>query len=274
MSRKMVGILTVVLVLFAAALPCLVVGSSLRALADTEAAVERLTEQTALLDDEAVRRQRNLARWYNWNLTAKQADEGFEEAYSGILDLREGMMGYLEIPETGQRLPIYHGVEEASQTRGVGHLPGSAFPVGGNGNHTVLMGTDDFGKLREGELFYIHVLDMTLVYAVTGIREVSPGQTAGLSPSAGEDLCTLVTTRGYGPYTRKLMIRGSRLEPEAEQEAIALLEQKPDADGATVFLTVGAALAVLLLPVTANWLRRGAVWTAEKIYCRTSTKKV
>lgn len=274
MSRKMVGILTVVLVLCAIGLPCLAVGGSLRELAGTAASVERLTEQTAGMEDAAVRRQRNLARWYNWNLTAKQPDEGFEEAYGGILDLGEGMMGYLELPEMGQCLPIYHGVEEASQTRGVGHLPGSALPIGGNGNHTVMMGTADFGKLREGELFYLHILDETLVYAVTGIREVSPGQTAGLSPSAGEDLCTLVTTRGYGSYTRKIMIRGSRLGPEAELEAIALLEQKPAADKALVFLAVSAALAVLLLPVASNWLSRGAVWAAERIYCRTSTKKV
>ena len=61
--------------------------------------------------------------------------------YNKLLDpTQTGIMGYLEIENIGVNLPIYHGVEETTLAVGIGHLPGSSLPTGGESTHTVLSG--------------------------------------------------------------------------------------------------------------------------------------
>ena len=53
------------------------------------------------------------------------------EEYAQLLDLTgTGTMGYVHIPKLGVSLPIYHGTEEETLDRGVGHLIGSSLPIG------------------------------------------------------------------------------------------------------------------------------------------------
>ena len=60
-----------------------------------------------------------------------------QKEYDEILAVNEsGIMGQLEIPELDIRLPIYHGTDGSTLEKGVGHLLGSSFPVGGKGTHT------------------------------------------------------------------------------------------------------------------------------------------
>lgn len=96
--------------------------------------------------------------------------------YKDVLNVeeKEGVMGYIEIPAIDVMLPIYHGVSERVLRRGVGHMETTALPIGGKGTHSVLASTEDcllqnclrFGRMKEGDLFYIHVLDHLLTYEV------------------------------------------------------------------------------------------------------------
>lgn len=43
----------------------------------------------------------------------------------------DGMMGSVTIDKIGVNLPIYHGVNEGIIQSGVGHLPGTSVPIGG-----------------------------------------------------------------------------------------------------------------------------------------------
>src|SRR5262249_55324505 len=53
-------------------------------------------------------------------------------AYDNVLDVGpDAMMGTLTVPDVGINLPIYHGTDPATLLRGVGHLFGTAVPVGG-----------------------------------------------------------------------------------------------------------------------------------------------
>lgn len=62
--------------------------------------------------------------------------EGLAE-YARMLEVQE-KLGYLEIPKIDARLPIYAGTTEAVLQKGVGHLEGTALPIGGTDTHSVL----------------------------------------------------------------------------------------------------------------------------------------
>lgn len=106
----------------------------------------------------------------------------------------DGVMGVLVIPKIDLRLPIRHGVGDDALAKGVGHMPDSALPIGGEGNHSVLAGhrglpsAELFTRLDElarGDVFTVTVLGDTHSYRVTDIRVVAPDESgvAGESDS-------------------------------------------------------------------------------------------
>lgn len=134
------------------------------------------------------------------------------------------IMGYLEIPSIQVNLPIGHGTEEQVLRRGVGHMKGTALPVGGLSTHCVLTGhtginqarlLTDLVDVKVGDLFYLHVLGRVLTYRVSRIRTVDPSDVSRLSVQEGSDLCTLVTCTPYGVNTMRLLVTGEREETEA-----------------------------------------------------------
>ena len=153
------------------------------------------------------------------------------ESYDTLLNVREdGLMGYVEIPAIGVNLPIYHGTEESTLDRGVGHLLGSSLPVGGAATHCVLTGHSglagqkmfsDLNLLKESDIFFLRVLGQTLAYKVVEIYTVLPEDTGKLTIDAGRDLCTLVTCTPYGVNSHRLLLRGERTEYE---EAVSVIE--------------------------------------------------
>lgn len=199
------------------------------------------------IDDSALREAKERAVSYNHSLipgaSTEEAysQEGLQAAsadYDSQLDLvGNGIMGYVEIPKISVNLPIYHGTENDSLERGIGHLLGSSLPVGGESTHTILSGHSgmasqkmftDLEQLTAGDVFYLHVLDETLAYQVVEINTVLPYDTSLLGIAPGEDLCTLVTCTPYGVNTHRLLVRGSRI-PYKEAAALAEenIEQSP-----------------------------------------------
>lgn len=111
-----------------------------------------------------------------------------------------GVMAYINIPRLKSTLPIYHYTTPESLQKDVGHLRGSALPVGGKNTHAVLSAHrglptsrlfTDLDKVRKGDHFYITVLNRTLAYEVDRISVVKPDQTKELSVQPGKDLVTL-----------------------------------------------------------------------------------
>ena len=178
---------------------------------------------------------------YNKTITPGAAEEAYSQAsirlaaedYVNQLNVSgSGIMGYVEIPKIGVDLPIYHGTGGDSLDRGTGHLLGSSLPVGGESTHTIITGHSgmasqkmftDLEQLREGDIFYLHVLDETLAYEVREIHTVLPHDTTYLGIEPGEDLCTLVTCTPTGVNTHRLLVQGSRIPyvPAEETEASA-----------------------------------------------------
>lgn len=178
---------------------------------------QRLLEEAAAYNSELGR------EGIRWKLSEEE-----REAYNACLR-SEGtdVMAYIEIPAIDCSLPIYHGTEEAVLQVGVGHLEGSSLPVGGESSHCVLTGHcglpgarlfTDLDQLKEGDVFQICTLGMTLTYQVDQICVVEPTDVSELRLIEGKDYCTLVTCTPYGINTHRLLVRGERVEEQGGAE--------------------------------------------------------
>ncbi len=131
----------------------------------------------------------------------------------------EGVMGYVEIPSIDVMLPIYHGVGSDILAKGVGHLPETSLPVGGESTHAVLAGHSgmsnarlftDLPELEVGDVFFIHIYNKTMEYTVDQIKTVLPTNTADLTIVPGQDYVTLVTCVPVTVNSHRLLVRGTR----------------------------------------------------------------
>lgn len=144
--------------------------------------------------------------------------------YDEILDLDDGVMGYVEIPSINVRLPIYHGESEDVLTKGAAHLEHTSFPIGGESTHVCISAHcgyptqkffDDIDELENGDEIYIYVLDRTLKYTVIGTDVVEPDDSSKLEVVQGKDLLTLVTCTPYGVNSHRLLVHAERAPFEA-----------------------------------------------------------
>lgn len=139
----------------------------------------------------------------------------------------EAPMAAISIPSIDTKLPVYHGTDDETLHRGVGHLYGSPLPVGGEGNHSVLTGHtglttatmfDRLDEVEVGDAIYLDVMGEPFKYEVDEIKVVLPNEVDDLQPVAGRDLVTLITCTPYGVNSHRLLVRGERV-PMDEAEA-------------------------------------------------------
>lgn len=198
-----------------------------------QTAYHEVLEQTDTAELERIREQ---AVAYNAAITPGAAEKAYtqesiiaaSEDYVNQLNIGgSGIMGYVVIPKIDVDLPIYHGTGSDALDRGTGHLLGSSLPVGGESTHAIITGHSgmasqkmftDLEQLREGDVFYLRVLDEVLAYQVDAIHTVLPHDTTFLGVVPGEDLCTLVTCTPTGINTHRLLVRGTRVPYKPVQE--------------------------------------------------------
>ena len=209
------------------------------------------------------------AEAYNASLAAGEGSliQSNEELarYDKLLDVSEsGIMGYIEIPKIKVSLAIYHGVEESALQVGVGHIPGSSLPVGGESTHCVLSGHrglpsarlfTDLDEIIVGDVFLLHVLDETLTYEVDQILTVEPQEVEALSIAPGKDYCTLVTCTPYGINTHRMLVRGHRVE-NREKETVRVSADAVQVRPVEVAPAVAAPILLILLIVLQVKTRR------------------
>ena len=154
-------------------------------------------------------------------------------AYWKVLNAAgDGVMGYLSIPKINIRLGVYHGTGEDVLQTGVGHLDGTKLPIGGESTHSVLAAHrglpsarlfTDVDQLERGDRFYLHILDEIFAYEVDQILPmVDKDDTETLEEALqiveGEDYVTLFTCTPYGVNSHRLLVRGTRVHYEGEEE--------------------------------------------------------
>lgn len=197
------------------------------------------TEDIKEIDTKQIAKELELANAYNRKLNQTivltdpfdpSAIDMADDVYYDILNYTDdGVMAYINIPKIDVNLPIYHGTDSEHMLKGVGHLVGTSFPVGGVDTHAVLSAHSglstaelftNLADLKKGDLFYIHVLDDVLAYEVDKINVVKPDETNDLKIVPGQDYVTLVTCTPYGINSHRLLVRGHRVEynPDLEKQ--------------------------------------------------------
>lgn len=153
--------------------------------------------------------------------------------YWQILNVgNDGVMGYVSIPKINVKLSIYHGTADDVLQTGIGHLNGTKLPIGGESTHSVLAAHrglpsarlfTDIDQLERGDMFYVHVLDETFAYQVDQILDMvdkddSETLQKALQIEEGQDYVTLFTCTPYGVNSHRLLVRGTRVPYNGEEE--------------------------------------------------------
>ena len=196
-----------------------------------------------------------------WLDAQRPGTEAYQE-YLSQLNIND-VMATVKIPAINVNLPIYHGTESATLDKGIGHLFGTALPVGGESTHTVLTGHTGLGNatmfdqltsVKMGDYFYIETAGRHLKYQVTDIRVVLPHETESLNKVEGKDLATLITCTPYGVNTHRLLVTGERV-PMDEEAVAAEAAQVKGSVMKPWMIVVLASVAVILTVAGILWLR-------------------
>ena len=207
-----------------------------RLISNYETTVENLTEedfsdewQKAIAFDQALVRNDLYGDVFG-------EDDGELESteYWNVLNVaNDGVMGYLSIPKINVKHAIYHGTGDKVLQTGIGHLNGTKLPIGGESTHSVLAAHrglpsarlfTDLDQIKKGDMFYVHVLDEILAYQVDQILDMVDKDDhetleAALQIEEGKDRVTLFTCTPYGVNSHRLLVRGTRVPYNGEEEA-------------------------------------------------------
>ncbi len=203
------------------------------------------------------------------------SDDFYSSDYYSVLNVNgDGIMGYLSIPKINLKLPVMHGTYDTFIQTALGHMNGTALPIGGEGTHSVIVGHrglpssklfTDLDQMEPGDKFYIHVLDETLAYQVD---EISPMIEAddidtlsqAMAVEEGKDYVTLFTCTPYGVNTHRLLVRGTRVEYLGEDEVPTGTEAVVESVKSYYMLyTIAGIIAVIIiiLIIRAIFKRKG-----------------
>lgn len=233
-------------------------------------------EAVSVLEPEDYSREWEAARRFDSALAANdiygdvfgEEDGEMEDTeYWKVLNISgDGVMGYLSIPKISLKLSIYHGTAEDVLQTGVGHLNGTKLPIGGEGTHSVLAAHrglpsarlfTDIDQLYKGDMIYIHVLDEIFAYEVDQIlpmvdKDDMAALEAALRIVEGEDHVTLFTCTPYGVNSHRLLVRGSRVPYEGEEEIVSTpVETMLEAvqNYYMLYLIMGLSVTMLIIAV-------------------------
>lgn len=141
-------------------------------------------------------------------------------------ELKEHLIGSISIPKINSELPIFDQTNASFLQEGITLLPGSSYPSGGKGTHSVLTGHTglankklftDLKEVVKGDTIYLHVLGKTIGYEVDQIKTVLPNQLEDVKIEKDKDFLTLVTCTPYMVNTHRLLVRGHRVPVNLKQ---------------------------------------------------------
>lgn len=222
-------------------------------------------DQATLEEREAILER---AREYNTNLNAGAAFDPFTQGLSGTESepyreyLRQlegvptGVMGRVVIPEISVDMPIYHGTSEETLMKGVGHLYGTALPVGGEGTHSVLTAHSglaehrmftDLPDLNIGDTFTVETYGEQVHYQIMEMTEVLPHETETLIPDSNRDLMTLITCTPIGVNTHRMLVTGERIDLPEQEAQYPMESEVPGFPWWAVILGTALLAAVIYL---------------------------
>ena len=150
-----------------------------------------------------------------------------DEAYQKALNINHsGAMAVLRIPKISSEMTVYHGTTDDVLTAGVGHIYGSALPIGEKGT-TAAVSAHSGGvnglfftrllELRKGDYMYLNVLGDEQGYEIEDIITVKPerlgnviNEYAEKSKKDNESRLFASTCTPPGVNTERLIVIGVR----------------------------------------------------------------
>lgn len=228
--------------------------------------ITQLTEDVSDLGAATLHEELRRAREYNENLVGgganiaanerlPLADQPEQEGdYASLLRAdADGLMGRIKIPSINVDLPISHGTSTEVLEHGVGHLEGTALPVGGETTHSVLtahrgLATSELfthlDQVKLDDTFTIEVFGEVLTYRVVDTRVVEPTDTQNLLTVDGADLITLVTCTPLGVNSHRILVTGERVIPTPQSDLDAA-GQRPDVPFFPWWILISAGVLVV-----------------------------
>ena len=208
-------------------------------------------EKTAALDADGKTELFEQAKAWNDSLEQVRTDDVFTAGmirtsrdYQNRMNVHDGVIGELVIPEISLSLPIWHLSTETPATRKLVHVNTSSLPADGTGENIILAGPgilqaegipgemgltddrmlEDLDSMIPGTLIILNVTDRTMVYRVTGIQMLSAAglKEMDLTPGEGEERLTIISPR----KDRRLMVQAERIPV---REARTLLAEEDQA---------------------------------------------
>jgi sortase A len=205
---------------------------------------------------------------YNQTLGTPKVPDAFsiregkrDKEYDSLLNMGDGMMGYVEVPSINVNLPLYHYTFDSVLLKGAGHLFGSALPIGGESTHSVVSAHrglpsekmfTDLNLVEKGDQFYFHILGKVYAYEVDQILTVEPSDVKSLSIEYKKDYATLVTCTPYGVNTQRLLVRGHRIPYNKN----AKVNKKHDIAVSYIFLQIVSAIAGVFAAIVIYYVYR------------------
>lgn len=200
-----------------------------------------------------------------WSARVSKDNKVYQEYLNELNTLDE--MAQVIIPSIDVNLPVYHGTEDATLAKGLGHLFGTALPVGGENTHAVVTGHtgmpdatmfDNLIKMKVGDVFYVNTYGEKMKYQVDSIDVVLPEDTDSLWPVKGKDLFTLVTCTPYGVNSHRLLVHGHRVPMDSVEE---IEEAKSFAFHLQWWMILFISISFFVLFILIVWIGK----TAKKI---------
>lgn len=231
---------------------------------DAFASIDQETYEKAMQDAEA----------YNENFNNQDKLEELGLTYENVLNVaNNGVMGYIEIPKISVSLVIYHSIEEDLLQNGIGHMEGTALPIGGGSSHSVLAGhtglpsaklLTNLDHLRLGDTFTIHVLDEELVYQIDDISIVEPHEVSKIGVVSGKDYVTLVTCTPYGVNSHRLLVRGARVDGNSVSGQGGIQVQNDIFNVDMKYLLTGSLIGIVVIYIVIRKVRKQIAKGGEK----------
>ena len=183
--------------------------------------------------------------------------------YYNILNVNDGIMGYIEIPSVNIRLPIYHGESEEVLKKGAAHLEQTSFPVSGTDTHACISAHsgfptqkffDDIDELVNQDIIYVKILKTTYVYRVFGKDVIEPDDISKLKIIKGENILTLITCYPYGINSQRLLVHARYIGTETTNQATADEIEIHSSSKINAAMPIAGAVVAFTLLLTAAWV--------------------
>ena len=230
--------------------------------------------RVAAMGTESITEALEAAAAYNAEKTEASVSDVFSHpenratrVYANLLNVADGVIGFLEIPKIQVSLPVYHTATDKDPDRTLIHVFGSSLPSDAAGAHVVIAGpgaqkADGFfgsigltaaqmlqnlDRVTPGDLLILRVLDRTMVYQVEG-TQILTAEALDTRTEPETDLLTVVTERD----SRRLSVQARRIRIAEAGERLNQEDWASELPYAWNILALGSP--VLLLGLIVMWI--------------------